>query len=288
MGKSLNWGLLFCSVNFGERPFDSFSEFIREKSTERNYKVNDFGVHVREVKKRPQFFECQFLIIISDLFAFFLNDDQLEAVVNGVTLLPHQNLHSGFDWCKGNNRVGKFDALLNSRKPLRQFTDPFFGQVPLDLDDGHRTDLVSLFVALNIWNGLDKVAKSHKEGLKVLDDLQILILLIFLLSLLLPLVLNSLFWQLMFACLFEIFLVHFLHCLLVVSLDTVSACDQIVSKKNGVLEEDLFVGILFSQNSQTLADGFQSQSNVLKFLQSVLMFHQVDVTKICVLYGFIT
>jgi hypothetical protein len=92
----------------------------------------------------------------------------------------------------------------------------------------------------------------------------------------------------MLACLFEVFLVDFLHCLLVVSLDTVSACDQIVCKKNGVFEENLFVGVLFTQDSQTLADGFKSQSNVLKFLQSVLMFHQVDVTKICVLYGFIT
>ncbi len=171
MGKPLNWGLLLCSVNFGERPFDSFSEFIREKSTERNDKVNDFGVHVWEVKKCPKFLERKFLIIISDLFAFFLDYDQLEAVVNGMTLLPHQNLHSGFDWCEWNNRIRKFDALLNSSKPLRKFADPFFWQVPLNLDNGHRADFVSLFVALDIGNGLDEVTKSHKEGLKVLNDL---------------------------------------------------------------------------------------------------------------------
>lgn len=92
----------------------------------------------------------------------------------------------------------------------------------------------------------------------------------------------------MLACLFEVFLVDFLHCLLVVSLDTVSAGDQIVCKKNGIFEEDLFVGVLFSHDPQTLADGFQSQSDILKFLQSMLMFHQVDVTKICVLDGFVT
>ena len=92
----------------------------------------------------------------------------------------------------------------------------------------------------------------------------------------------------MLACLFEVFLVDFLHCLLVVSLDTVPACDQIVCKQNGVFEENLFVGVLLSQNPQTLTDGFQSQSNVLKFLQSEVMFHQVDVTEICVLNGFVT
>ncbi len=55
MRKSLDWSLFFSGIDFGEGPFDGLSEFVRKKATEGDDEVDDFGVHVGEIQKGPEF-----------------------------------------------------------------------------------------------------------------------------------------------------------------------------------------------------------------------------------------
>ena len=64
----------------------------------------------------------------------------------------------------------------------------------LDPDYGHGADFICFLVGLDVGDGLDEVAQSDEEALKVLDNLNVSVLLIFLFLLLLFLVMNSL-WR---------------------------------------------------------------------------------------------
>lgn len=145
-------------------------------------------------------------------------------------LLPHQNLDHRFNWSQRNNRIRKFDSLFDRIKPLRQLVDTFLWQVSLDLYDTHRRYFINLFVYLNIGNSLYKIAETYKEALKIFYNLDVPVLLILLLLLELFLILNSFWRQLLLSSFLKVFLVDFLSCLSVISLDTVSSCDQVVSQ----------------------------------------------------------
>lgn len=118
MRKSLNRGLFLGCVDFCEWSFDSLSELIREESAEGYNHIYDFRVHVREIEKRPQFLQGQFLIIITDLFAFLLHYDVLETFVDRVLLFPHENFYHSLNWSQWNYRIRQFNALFDCTKPV--------------------------------------------------------------------------------------------------------------------------------------------------------------------------
>lgn len=156
-------------------------------------------------------------------------------------LLPHQDLYHGLDGGQGDDWVRKLDSLLYGREPLRQLGDGLPWQVPLDLDDRHRADIIALLVGLDVGDGPDVRAKTHEEQLQVLEDLNVPILLILLLLLQLLLVLHSLRRQLMIPSLLEVFLIHSLPLLLVVPLHAVPPRYQVIYQKHCVFQEDLLV-----------------------------------------------
>lgn len=168
------------------------------------------------------------MIIITNFFTFFLNNDKSQTVINRVLLLPHQYFDHNLDRCQWNNRIWYFYSLLNCDKPGWQLIDPFFRKMTLYFYNCHWTDFKAFFIHLNVWYGLNKVSQVNKERLKIFCDLNVSTLLIFLLLLKLFLILNSFRREFMFSCFLKVFFIDFLSSFFVKSLDTVSSCDEII------------------------------------------------------------
>jgi hypothetical protein len=100
----------------------------------------------------------------------------------------------------------------------------------LDLNHRHGTYFITVFIHLNVRDGLDEITETYKESLKILCDLDVSIFLIFLFLLELFLVLNSFRGELMLSGFLKVFFIDFFSCFFVIPLDTVPSGNEVVDK----------------------------------------------------------
>ena len=133
----------------------------------------------------------------------------------------------------------------------------FSWQMALNFDYGHWAYLITFFIDLNVGYRFYEVAQSYEEELKVLQNLNITILLIFLLLLEFLLILNPFSRQDLLSSFFKIPFIYSLSLFFVVSLNTVSSGNEIIAEKNGLLQKYLIERVLIGQYFKSFREGLQ-------------------------------